>query len=72
MNHTECMVYCVFKDSTLTYVDFEQREVETFGKGQPFSRMEKVETELSYDAFILKFRCVKRCKLKDNIVMYSI
>ena len=48
MNHTECkrgelpknMVYyetaaSVFKDSTITYVDFEQREVETFGKGKP-------------------------------------
>ena len=43
-------------DSTMSYVTFEQREVETFGKGKPFSRQEKVESLLSYDEFQVKLR----------------
>ena len=40
----------------MSYVTFEQREVETFGKGKPFSRQEKVESLLSYDEFQVKLR----------------
>ena len=71
MSHKDCsrgelpinMVFCetvsnTLKDSTMTYVTFEQRDVETFGKGKPFSRMEKVETQVSYESFLSKFRFV--------------
>ena len=63
-NHTDCarvvlprsMVYChtsfqALINSTLNWVKFEAREVETFGKGKPFSRQEKVESLISYADF---------------------
>ena len=46
----------LLKDTSLTYIIFELHEVETFGKGKPFSRMEKVELQVSYDTFVSKFR----------------
>lgn len=54
----ENMVQCettslAMKDSTLTYVTFVQRDVETYGKGKPYTRMEKVETEVSYEMLFL-------------------
>ena len=57
----ENMVYChtsfnALMDSTLNYVTFEQREVETYAKGKPFSRQEKVESLLSYHEFQVKLR----------------
>ena len=59
----EDMVKCetasmAMKDSTLTYISFVQRDVETFGKGKPYTRMEKFETEVSYDMFVSMFRFV--------------
>lgn len=47
------------KDSTISFISYEQREVETFGKGKPFSRMDKVESEVSFETFIAKFRYFK-------------
>ena len=44
------------KDSTLTYVKFETTEVETYGKGKPYTRTEKVETELSLSEFRALFQ----------------
>ena len=43
-------------DSTLTYVKFEATEVETFGTGKAYSRMEKIELELSLAGFLESFR----------------
>ena len=43
-------------NSTLNYVSFEAREVETYGKGKPFSRQEKVESMISYPEFQQKLR----------------
>ena len=44
--------------STLNYVTFETRSVETFGKGVPFTTMEKVETPTDFPQFLQKFRLV--------------
>ena len=43
-------------ESTLTYVRFETTEVETYGKGKSYTRVEKVETELSLSEFLKSFR----------------
>lgn len=43
-------------ESTLTYVKFETTEVETYGTGKPYSRMEKIELELSLTDFLESFR----------------
>ena len=43
-------------DSTITYVKFETIEVETYGKGKPYTRTEKVETELTLSEFLAAFR----------------
>ena len=72
MDHAHCkrgeldmkLVFCEtvssdFADSVLTYITFEEREVETFGKGKPFKRMEKVESQLSYSSFVSMFRFSK-------------
>ena len=68
-NHTACsrgimsgsMLHChtvhnALMNSTLNYVSFEAREVETYGKGKPFSRQEKVESMISYPEFQQKLR----------------
>ena len=68
-NHDACsrgklplnMVYChssfaALSNSSLNYVTFESRSVETFGKGVPYSTMEKVETPTNYAQFVEKFR----------------
>ena len=69
MTHTACsrgimpasMVHChtsyqTLMNSTLSFVTFEAREVETHGKGKPFSRQEKVESLISYAEFQEKLR----------------
>ena len=66
----ENMVQCettslAMKDSTLTYVTFVQCDVETYGKGKPYTRMEKVETEVSYEMFVSQFRFVLKVKVKS-------
>ena len=66
----ENMVQCettslAMKDSTLTYVTFVQRDVETYGKGKPYTRMEKVETEVSYEMFVSQFRFVLKVEVKS-------
>ena len=43
-------------NSTLNFVSFEAKEVETYGKGKPFSRQEKVESLISYPVFQEKLR----------------
>ena len=43
-------------NSTLSFVTFEAREVETYGKGKPFTRQEKVESLISYAEFQEKLR----------------
>ena len=43
-------------ETTLTYVKFETTEVETYGKGKSYTRVEKVETELSLSEFLESFR----------------
>ena len=43
-------------ETTLTYVKFETTEVETYGKGKSYTRVEKVETELSLSEFLKSFR----------------
>ena len=55
------MVHCptsyqALMNSTLNWVKFEAREVETYGKGKPFSRQEKVESLISYAEFQEKLR----------------
>ena len=57
------MLYCstsepVLRKSTINYVTFETRKVETYGKGVPFTTMEKVETPTDYFEFLQKFRLV--------------
>ena len=43
-------------NSTLNYVSFESRSVETFNKGVPYTTMEKVETPTNFAQFLEKFR----------------
>ena len=45
-------------ESTLNYVTFETKSVETFGKGKPYSAVEKVETPIKYSEFQVKLRWV--------------
>lgn len=71
LNHTGCsrgnlpdnMLHCptsepVLSKATLNYVSFETRSVETYGKGVPFTTMEKVVTPTEYFEFLRKFRLV--------------
>ena len=71
MNHTACsrgilphkMLHCptsaaALSNSTLNYVSFETRSVETYDKGVPFTTMEKVETPTEFLQFLQKFRLV--------------
>ena len=51
------------KDSTLTYITFETSEVETHGKGKPYTRVEKVGSELQLEEFV--------AKLRDEFKIYS-
>ena len=44
------------RDTTLKFIVFEDREVETFGKGKPFKRMEKVENLLTCQEFVSECR----------------
>ena len=39
-------------DSTLTYVKFETAEVETYGTGKSYTRMEKLEVEMGLVEFL--------------------
>ena len=62
-NLAENMVLCSMvcgslASSYMTYITYELRDVETFGKGKPFKRMEKVETQIGYESFVSKFRFV--------------
>lgn len=79
MDHTGCkrgvldmnMVFCETAStslslSPLTYIVFEESEVETFGKGKPFKRMEKVEKQMSYGSFVAKFRLVQKYRFENN------
>ena len=43
-------------NNTLSYVKFETTEVETYGKGKTYTRIEKVETELTLEEFVAQFR----------------
>jgi hypothetical protein len=42
-------------DSSLTYVKFETSEVETYGTGKAYTRVEKIEVELSLQDFLELF-----------------
>ena len=64
LNHTDCsrgvlpafFAHCPAVDTSnlaLDFISFESREVETFGKGKAFSRIEKIATQQSYDDFLL-------------------
>ena len=44
------------ENSTLTHIKFETTEVETYGKGKSYTRIEKVETELSLAEFVALFK----------------
>ena len=43
-------------DSTITFVTFESTEVETFGKGTPYTRMDKIENEMELSEFLLSLK----------------
>ena len=40
----------------MTYMKYQEQEVETYGKGKPYKRFEKVGTELSFNDFVEQFR----------------
>ena len=63
-NHSSCkqgilpekFLYCpsadaATKDVLLGFVTFESKDVETFGKGKPYARMEKIVTDYSFEQF---------------------
>ena len=55
------MVHCpssflALQHTTLNYVTFETEQVETFGKGKPYTTVEKVETPLEYPQYQEKLR----------------
>ena len=69
LNHNTCsrgvlpnsLVHChtsysALRDSTLNYVTFETKNVETFGKGKNYTYVEKVETPVKYIEFQHKLR----------------
>ena len=39
-------------DSTITFVTLESTEVETFGKGKPYTRTDKIENEMDLSEFL--------------------
>ena len=41
---------------TLDFISYETKDVETFGKGKPFTRMEKIATSYNFDDFMVKFK----------------
>ena len=41
---------------TVGFVTFESRDVETFGKGKPYKRMEKIVTDYNFDEFTQMIR----------------
>ena len=43
-------------DTTLLYTTFENKEVETFGKGKPYTTVEKVETPIKYSQYQERLR----------------
>ena len=42
--------------NNLDFISYETKEVETFGKGKPFSRVEKIATNLSFKDFMAALR----------------
>ena len=76
INHNSCFrgvlppskVHCssslqALKDTTLNYVTFETRDVETPGKGKPYTTLEKMETPLEYTHY--------QDKLRNEFARYS-
>ena len=43
-------------DLMIGFVTYETREVETHGKGKPFTRTEKIVTDYTFDEFVEKMR----------------
>ena len=41
---------------TLDFISYETKDVETFGKGKPFTRMEKIATSHNFDDKMVKFK----------------
>ena len=69
MNHAAChrgilpenFLFCPSADSVtqnlmVGFVTFESRDVETFGKGKPYKRMEKIVTDYNFDEFTQMIR----------------
>ena len=50
-------------DTTLLYTTFENKEVETFGKGKPDTTVEKVETAIKYPQYQERLRWVSNMKI---------
>ena len=40
----------------LDFISYESNDVETFGKGKPYSRMEKVATKYSFNEFMVALK----------------
>lgn len=40
------------KENSLGFITYETREVDTFGRGAQYKRVEKIETEHSFDVFV--------------------
>ena len=40
----------------MTYMEYQEQEVETYGKGKPYKRFEKVGTELAFNDFVERYR----------------
>ena len=53
----------VAENVTLGFVTYESRDVETFGKGKPYKRMEKIVTDYSLEQFTKLF--------KDEFIKYG-
>ena len=43
-------------DIMLDFISYESKEVETFGKGKPFNRVEKIATSHRFDDFMVALR----------------
>ena len=56
-------------DLTVGFVSFESRDVETFGKGKPYKRMEKIVTDYDFDKFTQMMR-IEFLKYGEHTLSY--